>query len=496
MPAPLLTKSSFMHFKECPIRLWLEKVRPDVCVPEEGGVGLVAQQGREVDLLARGLYPGGVEIRSFNLEGFRDTQVAMSGGAKILFQPTAFASSLSARADILTLGADGKWNIHEVKMATSVKDDYYFDLAFQKICFELAGIPIGKTFLTHINNGYVRRGAIEVNELFIEEDVTDLVLGKIQAVEDLIPRAKEVLDWPQQLAAVHLAQCHDLVTCKYTGCWLNHFVYPIKEGIMRVLGPATAAAMLESGGVTLEGLSDEFLASIPYRAPEVLWPHRIDKDRIRADIEALEYPLYFFDYETYSSPIPPFDGYRPYQQVPFQYSLFVLSRDAESRRHDFLMRTFDDPALDLIADMRQEIGPSGNLVAWHASFEMGRNRELAEAHPEHADFLFGLNNRMYDLIRPFKQHAYVHPGFRGSASLKKVMPVLVPELSYDNLNIRKGDQASATWPVITDPTISEAEKEKLIADEIEYCRLDVYGMVRILEALKRDVESDKHPFAP
>ncbi|MFA5185732.1 MAG: DUF2779 domain-containing protein [Patescibacteria group bacterium] len=494
MPAQLLTKSSFTSFIECAIKLWLEKVRPDIGLPEEPGLERIFEQGRMVDDLARGLYPGGIAIKDYNHAGFKNTQAAIASGAKVLYQPTAVADGLSARADILTLGKGGKWDLHEVKMATEVKEDYLYDVAFQKLCFEAAGIPIGKTFLAHINNKYVRQGEVEVDKLFTEEDISAKVADVMTEVENLIPQAKAVFKWPRELAAQHLAGCPDLTKCAFAGRWFNHFDPSEKEAALRELDAATVAEMLENGVVALDGLSDDYLASIPYRTPEERWPLAIDRHAIKKEIEALEYPLYFFDYETYYYPVPPFDGYVPYQQIPFQYSLYVLDAEgAEPRIHDFLMPTFEDPALALIEDLKSVVGPTGNFIAWNASFEMGRNKDLATIHPEHAEFMLGINTRMYDLMMPFKRKAYVHPGFRGSASLKKVMPTLIPELSYDKLGIHKGDEASASWPVITDPATPEEQRKKLIADEIEYCRLDVYAMVRILEELRKIAEP-KNPF--
>jgi hypothetical protein len=118
-------------------------------------------------------------------------------------------------------------------------------------------------------------------------------------------------------------------------------------------------------------------------------------------------------------------------------------------------------------------------------FEKGRNQELATMYPEHADFLLDLNDRTYDLMQIFKKKLYVHPEFLGSSSLKKVMPVLIPSLSYKNLNIQEGGEASASWLPITDPKLPKKQKEQLIKDEIEYCRLDVMAMVKILEFLQK-----------
>jgi hypothetical protein len=125
------------------------------------------------------------------------------------------------------------------------------------------------------------------------------------------------------------------------------------------------------------------------------------------------------------------------------------------------------------------------VIAWNAVFEKARNEEMAVAFPEHADFLRGINNRLFDLMLIFRKKMYVEPEFGGSASLKNVMPALIPDLSYKNLNIQDGGDASASWPILTDPKLPEEQRKKLHKDMIDYCRLDVYGMVKILELLHK-----------
>lgn len=494
MPAPLLTKSDFMAFYDCPIRLWLIRVRPDIGLPPDEGKEKLFEWGHEVDDLARGLFPGGVEVQSYNAQGFKNTQAAIAKGAKILYQPTAVGQGLSARADILTRGRGGKWDIHEVKISTSAREDHVYDLAFQRLAFEAAGIPINKTHLTHLNNEYVRQGDIEIGKLLAEDDLTDQVMDITPEVERAIPQAKAVLKWPQELTAEHLATSPDLAKSVYAGRWLSQLYPQVREQIMSGLEPEVAAKMLENGIVEMDGLSAPFVASLPYRTPEERWPFKIDRVAIKEELAKLEYPLHFFDYETFSHPIPPFDGYSPYKRVPFQFSLYVLDAPgAKPRIRDFLATEYKDPAPDCIAAMRKYFKPTGSVLAWYASFESSLTEELAVRHPEHAEFLRGINARMYDLIQPFKKKMYVNPACRGSNSIKSVLPVLAPELSYDKLRIHKGDEASASWPVITDPKTPAADREQLIKDEIEYCRLDVYGMVRILEELGKMV-SPKNPF--
>lgn len=481
---PLLSKSSFLHSLECPLQLWLKTFHPSLVPPVDSALERVFKSGNEIDVLAKALYPDGIEVQGFNESGFTNTKKAIASGAKILFQPTAVADNLSARADILIKGKYDAWDIYEVKGSTQVKDEYYQDTAFQKICFTRAGITIGRVFLVHINNKYVRKGDIDVKKLFISEDITDDVNALIPEIDELIPKSQEIFTWSKDLTAEQILQCPDLGKCEHIGPYLNSLEKSALEQMLDALPKTTVAKMVEQDIFDTAKLSKQFLATIPYKTPGQRWPKHINQSAIREDFRQLRYPLYYFDYETIFPAIPPFDGCSPYQQIPFQFALYIVdSIGATSRTIDFLMETFEDPRPSIIEALRNSIGPEGSVISWNAVFEKGRNEEMAKAFPEHADFLRNINNRMYDLMLIFRNKYYVDPGFRGSASLKNVMPTLIPDLSYKNLNIQEGGTASASWPILTDPNLPEAERHQLHKDMIDYCRLDVYGMVKILELL-------------
>src|SRR3989338_2066401 len=170
----MLTKTDFMKYIECPAYLWLSKYMPDLLPEDTPELERIFAMGREVDELSKKLFIGGIEIRGYNQEGWENTEKAIKRGDKVLFQPTVVADPLTCRADILTKSKKGDmWDINEVKMATTVKKEYIYDVGFQRICFENAGIKIGRTNLVHINRDYVRHGGIEIEKLFISEDITD-----------------------------------------------------------------------------------------------------------------------------------------------------------------------------------------------------------------------------------------------------------------------------------------------------------------------------------
>jgi hypothetical protein len=210
----------------------------------------------------------------------------------------------------------------------------------------------------------------------------------------------------------------------------------------------------------------------------------IDAEKIREYLARFTYPLYFLDYETMGSLVPPYDGMKPYQQLPFQYSLHILdSPDSELRHEEFLHRDNTNPAKSISEALISHIGDKGTVITWNMSFEKSCNSLLGELLPEHADFFESLNCRIVDLMTPFSSNWYIDADFYGSASIKKVLPVLVPELSYKTLDISDGVTAQRQWMEVVLDGKHPEDKEKILDDLIEYCKLDTLAMVEIYKKL-------------
>jgi hypothetical protein len=484
----MLTKTNFMQYMECPIYLWLVKHRPDLIPEDTPETERIFAMGNEVDDLARKLFTGGVEVKGFNMQGWQNTQKLMAGPDKIFFQPTVVAGPLTCRADILVRKEKtGDWDINEVKMAASVKREYPYDVAFQRICFENAGIKIVRANLVHINNKYVRRGDVEPEKLFASEDITDEVNDKTPEVKENIEKALRVAEGREIPDVELLESCPRPKTCEYIKYYCDGI--PKVYSIAGELPSKCLLALLERKILNPEKIPSKILASIGYE-PEIEFT-KIDAPAIRKELKKLKYPLYFFDYETYSSAIPAFDGTRPYQNVPFQYSLLVKEKPtAAIRQIEFLKRTFENPVPDLLSQLKRDIGSRGSVVVWHAPFEKGCNEEMARMEPQYVDFLKSVNNRIFDLmlIFKFKNHLYTKSEFQKSASLKKVLPAMCPELSYESLAIQEGQKASASWPILTSDKTSESEKAKLANDMLTYCKRDTEAMVCILNRVSNEIK--------
>jgi hypothetical protein len=208
---------------------------------------------------------------------------------------------------------------------------------------------------------------------------------------------------------------------------------------------------------------------------------QIDYQPLRAELAGLEYPLHFFDFETIEYPVPMYSGCWPYQHIPFQYSCHILHEDGTLEHREFLHMDGDDPHPALVTSLMQDIGDRGHIVVYYANFERPRLEELAQAFPEYSERLLHISGRLWDQYELIKRH-YHHHGFGNSKSLKSVLPVIVPELSYDALIVQNGAQAQAAWEQLI-ACEDELEREFLAGELRNYCGLDTLAMVRIHEAL-------------
>ena len=488
----MLTKSDFVKYLQCPKYLWLYKRRKDLLSPEvDYNLQKVFDMGYEVEAEAYKLFPGGVnaQVEGFN-ESIAQTKQLMAQKSPIIFQPTISGQELFCRADIIQLSDDGEsWDIYEVKSATTVKDLNIHDLAFQKICFESNGYKIGQLHLICVNNQYVRHGEIDPQQLLQIENVSIQAQALEANIKAEIEVALETSKKTAEPITRILKQCREPYPCPFLDyCWKDipdHSIYEIAGG----LSEEKLNHLIDEGILEIKDIPDGVITS-----PAGLRQHHavkhnevhIEPESIAEELMQLQYPLYFLDYETFAPGVPLFDGYRPYQRMTFQYSLHVQDTPGGEVKHfAYLASGWADPSLGLAKDLKKRIGDTGSVIAWNMSFEKGCNSEMADRYPKFASFFESLNNRMFDLMQVFKKGFYVHKDFHGSASLKKVLPVMVPELSYGDLDIGEGGTASNKWRDMIDPKTSQDEAKEIYDNLLSYCELDTLAMVRILEELRK-----------
>jgi len=488
----MLTKSDYIKYLQCKKYLWLNKIRPEL-LPEDISDSLkkAFSAGFEVEKIAYQLYPNGVDVDEKDIQKAKvKTRELIKEKTLVIFQATVSGVKLFCRSDIIKYNEDiDGWDLIEVKSSTEVKNIYIDDLAFQKICLEEAGLKVGRILLVHVNNQYVKDGNINPHEFLVETDISESVKEKIEETKIEVNNALEVLKIKEEPEIQVLRQCKNPYECPFIPyCWKNfpaHSIYSIGGA----LGKKKLEALLDEGilevkDIPLEYLSTEKLKKHHYTVENNI--AHIEKDNIKREIEKIEYPVYYLDYETFGPAIPIIDGYRPYQRVVFQYSLHVQeSPNSELKHYYFLAKDSKDPTYEMAKSLQEHIGKDGTVIAWNMGFEQGCNTEMGEREVEFKIFFEDINKRMYDLMQIFKEGHYVHKEFHGSASLKKVLPVIVPELNHDELDISEGMTASNNWGDMVTKDMSQEEKDKIYDDLLEYCELDTLAMVRILEELNK-----------
>ena len=243
------------------------------------------------------------------------------------------------------------------------------------------------------------------------------------------------------------------------------------------------AEFVEEGIYDLADVTEDMITAnqVPYLKAVQSGKPFIDLKQIRTFVKKLKFPLYFIDYETYASAIPIIDGSSPHKHFPVQYSLHILNANGKLEHRDYLEREKRLPD-QLIANMKADIGTKGSVISWHASFEETQNNTMKELFPDAANFLQGVNDRMVDLEELFKT-GYVDARFGGSTSIKKVLPVLCPELSYEDLDVKDGTGAMLAWRELISSQSDEADE--LAKSLLEYCKLDTLAMVEIYRFLKK-----------
>ena len=479
-----LTKSKYLSGLQCHKRLWYEKNHPERASSLSRAQHRTFRQGKEVGERARDLFPKGMLISAISpVKSAEQTQIAIRDGASCIFEASFVFENTSVRCDILQKDGDS-WNLIEVKMSTSVKEEHLADLAIQKYVLTACGIPISKTQLMHINNGCTYP---DLSDLFITENVTDRVEPLMESVPNDIETFKATLGAAVEPNVLIGEQCNKPYPCPFKAyCWeavpeKSIFTIPrlsrkkkdtlIEEGIFQVQELPADFSLTDN--------QQAYVDYVLYGQPE------IDTEAIKVRLSDLEHPIHFFDFETDNPPVPKFQGLRPYQHLPFQYSCHTWQSDGTVTHHEYLHTDTSDPRLPLVESLLDTISDKGSVVVYSASFENQRLEDLAEFLPQYAKPLRSIQSRLWDQLVIFRNH-YKHPGFEGSNSLKSVLPILVSSLGYDELDVQDGREAQAVWHLMLDSK-SEKEREDMIRDLKAYCTLDTLAMVEIHKALLRHV---------
>jgi hypothetical protein len=485
----ILSKSTFLMGCQCPKKLWLYRKKPELRAEVSASQQMVFEKGTGAGRLAQQLFPGGKDaspVDPFHYsEAIRQTFDWIKAGEKIIYEAAFRYDRVMAALDIL-VNKKGKWYAYEVKSSTGVKDYQLTDAALQYYVMTHAGMRLEDIFIIHINNEYTRKGALDLKKLFKVVSVKSEVLALQKSIPGKINELKKILLQNKEPDIDIGPHCHDPFACDFTDyCW--HHIPEVSIFNLTRLTGNKKFDLYYKGIIGFQQLPDGFSLTsaqeLQVKAHLDDYVH-IEPGKIRTWLRQLKYPLYFMDFETFTPAVPLYDNSKPYQHIPFQFSVHIQRKHGSELSHlEFLGTAETDPRPEFIKRLLTAVDGKGTVLVYNKTFETTRLKELNEAFPEYKKQIDNLLDRTVDLMEPFQQRWFYTAEMNGSYSIKSVLPALVPEMSYYELEIGDGEAAMAAFESLTVMT-DKTEREKIRKALLEYCKLDTQAMVKILEKLQ------------
>ena len=494
------SKSKYCLAWQCPKLLWLSKYKPEL-KPEDPSLQARFDEGNVVGDMAMGLFGDFTEVTAFKEDGKLDlsrmqelTKECIANGIENICEASFNYDGLYCAVDILRK-ENGGYAIYEVKSSTHASHIYAVDIAYQKYVLENCGVKVTGTYLIYINSDYVRGEKLDIHEFFQVIDLSAEVNDEYQNVPSLLKKAEQIYalkDEPERDIGPH---CRDPYSCAFWDYCTKDLPTPNVFDLYSIHFKKALDYYYE-GKVSFRDVIFDSRMTNPKQIRQILHhlneqTDAINVDGIRDFLDTLSYPLYFLDFETMQPVIPPFKGVKPYEQIPFQYSLHYIEHKGGPLLHkEFLAESGTDPRRAIAEQLCEDIPQNVCVTAYNKAFECTRLKDLAEQFPDLADHLLNIERNIKDLLTPFQSGYYYNKAMGGSFSIKSVLPALFPNdpaLDYHNLDqIHNGGEAMSIFPKIKDMSSEEAERTR--RNLLEYCKLDTYAMVKVWEKLKEAVD--------
>ena len=491
-----ISKSRFLSGCQCEKKLFYDINRKDLKPPVSEIQQAIFDTGHLMGKLAQRVFPDGIDATE-GMNGnwtiaINRTKKWISEGIKTIYEATFSVNGAFAALDILHKENGELWAI-EVKSSNSLKPYHITDASFQYHVMKQAGLAPNRFFLMHLDKAYVKNGVIEPKALFHLEEITIQVLENQPYVQQkhgtLLQMLKTNIE-PDREIGKH---CSDPFVCDYMNhCW-GHL--PENNVFNLYNSRGKDWALYDKGIQSLLDIPADFplndLQTLQVRGAKFKEDY-VDIGKIGDFLKPLKEPLYFLDFETINPALPVVNGTSPFEQVPFQYSLYVTDLEGNILRNaDFIANPLDfsdtvlvDPRLQFIQTLKRDIGNIGTVIAYNAVFEKSILTSLSNTFEAEKEFLESLSVRFLDLLVPFRAGWYYKSEMKGSASIKSVLPAIAPEFSYGDLKIKDGGMSSHTFfSLINNSHIGG--RQSAIEDLLKYCQLDTKGMVVIYQHLKR-----------
>lgn len=446
LPNPSLSKSRFQNGLQCLKRLYLETYHRGLADPVDAGRQAIFDTGTAVGEFARQRFPGGRLVEQCHVGHRQAVETTRSllddVSVPAIYEAGFTYESIRTRVDVLSRAGPDTFDLIEVKSTAGVKAEHYTDVAIQLYVVEGSGVPVNRAFLMHLNRDYVYQGGEhELHDLFALQDVTDTARSFLEsAAASKLRDMWAVLQLESEPEVATGQHCTSPHRCSFYGYCHRDLVMDYGRAYV--------------------------------------------SDDLASALSEIKFPAAFLDFEAVNPAIPVYSETRPFQAIPFQWSLHILGPAGRVQHGSFLNDDPGDPRERLTTALLDALPPLGSIVTY-SGYERRVVNGLADALPHYASLILALSERMVDLLAIVRGNVR-HPEFRGSYSLKSVLPVLVPDMGYSDLEIAEGMTASASYLRMINENTPSSERTSIREGLLAYCALDTEAMVRIYEALFRE----------
>jgi len=493
----MLSKSKYQTGLQCPRALWRSIHAPETADPVTETQQWIFDQGSQIGCLAQALFPGGTEVTENHrqrAQALATTARLIGSGEKVLYEPAFQFDDVLVRVDILVRvdaadgdapGGAGLWDVYEVKSATSLKPQFVTDAAIQTYVLEGAGLQVRRASVIHIDTSYAfDGGSHDPAKLFAIVDVTEDARKHTLEIPAVLGDLKQMLAGEEPEVRIG-SQCSSPYRCAFFGhC---HAFLPAENPITNLprLSEKTLHLLLDSGIHSIKEIPAGF-PGITQNQNVVVEVVRAGKPQVKAsaiaaELKSLVWPVRHLDFETVMPALPLWPGTRPYEAVPVQYSIHLHHDDGRTEHREFLAEAGEDPRQKLAERLLADLGESGSIVHY-SPYERRILAALAGWFPHLRTRFSAVEKRLFDLEKIVRANLR-HPMDCGRTSVKYVLPAWCPDLSYDGLGVQDGQTASIRYLRMALGGMPEEEAEALRRDLLEYCKLDTYATVRLLEEL-------------
>ncbi len=491
----ILSKSTFIRGMQCEKSLYLYKnvihLR-DTPSPEQLAV---FSRGNNVGVLAQQLFPNGIDASSNfkrnNVAAVANTQKLIETGVEVIYEASFQYNQVLVILDIL-VKCNNQWYAYEVKSSVKISNTYLLDVSLQHYVIEQSGLKLEDISLITVNPSYVKKGKLEVDKFFVITSVKQDALKNESIISEKLEKLKMVALNPSMPEVSIGEHCFSPYNCDFMGtCWKN---VPINSVFEMGAVPKTLLFELYNSGIkTIDEVPEknnlDKNANLHLQSKnknEVV----VNKEQLSKFLNQLSYPLYFMDFESFMPAVPIYDNTKPYQHIPFQYSIHVIkNKNEKAVELSFLGDEGIDPRKKFIERLIVDLDTQGSILVYDALMERNILNGLKKDFPEYTSQIESVLKRIVDLIQPFNERSYYDPKMKNLTSIKNVLPALVSDLHFNELKISSGSMAMIAYEKLQKETdmfkIAEVREHLL-----EYCRMDTFAMIKVFEVLKKAVDRD------